>query len=120
MSDSRILIIEDEEYLRDLYSEILSDYIVESVKDGFDALEKETKYDLYIVDIGLPGMDGLKTIEKLKDIYGNNIKTIVVTGYDIIKYTKRLKRCNPNMVLHKPFKISDFVEAVDTVLNSKG
>ena len=116
MSKQRILVIEDEEYLRDLYAEILFDYNVETVKDGIQALKKKRKYDLYIVDVGLPGIDGLSTIEKLKEIHGN-IKTIVVTGYDVVKYTREIDQCGPNIVLQKPFKVVELMKMVKIILN---
>lgn len=116
MKTPSILIIEDEEYLGKLYCEILGDYAVEIVKDGFKALEKDKRYDLYIVDIGLPGMDGLETIEKLKIARGE-IKTIVITGYDTGKYSKELKRIQVNGALQKPFKVFGLLDKVKEVLN---
>lgn len=115
MTSPSILVIEDEQYLRSLYVEILCDYMIESAKDGFEALNKDKKYDLYIVDIGLPGINGLETIEKLKEIHGN-IKTIVATGYDVVQYSKELSSVNVTGVLQKPFKVSDLMKLVKKVL----
>ena len=116
METPSILIVEDEEYLGKLYCEILGDYTVEIVKDGFAALDKDKEYDLYIVDIGLPGMDGLKTIEKLK-LAKEDIKTIVITGYDIEKHSKDLERIQVNGALQKPFKVRELLDKVEEVLN---
>ena len=115
MTSPSILVIEDEKYLRSLYMEILCDYMIESAKDGLEALKKGKKYDLYIVDIGLPGINGLETIEKLKEIHGN-IKTIVATGYDIAKYSKKFGSVNVNGILQKPFNVSDLMQEVEKVL----
>ncbi|MDY6855319.1 MAG: response regulator [Thermodesulfobacteriota bacterium] len=116
METPSILIVEDEEYLGRLYCEILGDYEVEIVKDGFKALAKEKKYELYIVDIGLPGMDGLETIERLKLAKGK-IKTIVITGYDIEKHAKDFERILVNGALQKPFKVLELLNKVEEVLN---
>ena len=116
METPSILIVEDEEYLGRLYCEILGDYTVEIVKDGFAALDKDKEYDLYIVDIGLPGMDGLETIEKLK-LAKEDIKTIVITGYDIEKHSKDLERIQVNGALQKPFKVLELLDKVEEVLN---
>jgi DNA-binding response OmpR family regulator len=66
----KILIIEDEETLRDLYVQILKQegYEVSSASDGdegYKLLLKNT-YDLILLDIILPKMDGLQILEKCK------------------------------------------------------
>lgn len=65
----RILVVEDEEYLRDLYLQILQEagYLVEVAADGQQAYEKLMggEYDLVLLDIILPKMDGLQVIQKL-------------------------------------------------------
>ena len=73
MSDDkkRILLVEDETDLRDLYRDILQEegFIVEEAKDGHEALAKMKKggYDLVLLDILLPnGLDGLDVLKKLQ------------------------------------------------------
>lgn len=68
----KILLIDDEVNLRQLYKEELSDegYNVIIAKDGFEGVklcEKENP-DLVIVDIRMPGMDGLETISHILNI----------------------------------------------------
>ncbi len=65
----KILLVEDEKFLRDLYAEILTEagYIVEQVADGeagYEAMHKGG-YDLVLLDIMLPKMDGLQIMQKL-------------------------------------------------------
>ncbi|MBU2591987.1 MAG: response regulator transcription factor [Patescibacteria group bacterium] len=66
----RILIIEDEQYLRELYQEILEDegFIIETASDGMDGYVKMAKggYDLILLDVMLPRMDGLELLAKLR------------------------------------------------------
>lgn len=68
-SSKRILIVEDDTALRDLYVQILSDsnFQVESAADGQEAFEamKKGGYDLVLLDIILPKVDGLTILEKL-------------------------------------------------------
>ena len=69
-SSKRLLVVEDEAFLRDLYIEILSaeGYQVDSAVDGQDALEKIRKggYDLVLLDIVLPKMDGIEILKEIK------------------------------------------------------
>ena len=69
-STKKILVVEDEEYIRDLYVQILQKegYLVDSASDGEEAFMKMSKkeYDLILLDIILPKIDGLQVLEKLK------------------------------------------------------
>ena len=66
-----ILVVEDEENLRNFYSQLLVEegYNVDSASDGFSAYEKIIKgnYNLVLLDLMLPKMDGLSIIRKLND-----------------------------------------------------
>ncbi|OGK35938.1 hypothetical protein A3A93_05820 [Candidatus Roizmanbacteria bacterium RIFCSPLOWO2_01_FULL_38_12] len=66
----KILVVEDEEYIRDLYVQLLQKegYLVESAVDGEEAYMKMSKkdYDLILLDIILPKIDGLQILEKFK------------------------------------------------------
>lgn len=68
---NKILIVEDEKYLRELYVEILQDegFQVDAAADGEEGYLALLKggYDLVLLDIMLPRMDGLKILEKLKN-----------------------------------------------------
>ncbi len=65
----RILLVEDEKFLRDLYAEILTDagYTVDQAADGLAGYEFMHKggYDVVLLDIMLPKMDGLQIMQKL-------------------------------------------------------
>jgi CheY-like chemotaxis protein len=67
----RILVVEDDSFLRDLYVEVLKSegYDTEFAVDGEDGLTKITAggYDLVLLDIMLPKMDGLTILKKIKE-----------------------------------------------------
>lgn len=67
----KVLVIEDDAFLRDLYLEVLKaeNYTVDTAIDGEEGLQKMTSggYDLVLLDIMLPKLDGLSILKKLKD-----------------------------------------------------
>ncbi|MBP7967091.1 response regulator [Candidatus Woesebacteria bacterium] len=67
----RILIVEDEPYLRNLYFQLLTDeaYSVEQASDGDEAYEKmhQGGFDLVLLDIMLPHINGLEIMKKLTE-----------------------------------------------------
>lgn len=67
----KILIIEDEEYLRDLYVELLKEvgYDVDFASAGKEGYVKMKRggYDLVLLDVMLPEIDGLEILKRLKD-----------------------------------------------------
>ncbi len=80
----KILVVDDEESIRLLYQEELSDegYEVEVAVDGEDALAKfETfKPDLITLDLKMPGMDGLEVLTRLRE-KDRNVPIILLTAY---------------------------------------
>lgn len=86
-----ILVVEDEQYLRELYVQILAKegYDVESAVNGEDAyhLMKANEYDLIILDVILPKMDGLQILDKLEKDGKNNRDNVVLLsnlGQDLV------------------------------------
>jgi len=70
MKKQRVLIVEDDQLLRDLYIELLTDegYEVDNAVDGEEGLNKILAggYDLVLLDIMLPKKDGLQILDDLK------------------------------------------------------
>jgi two-component system nitrogen regulation response regulator NtrX len=69
---ARILIVDDEESIRETLKEILDyeGYEIEEAKDGEEALAKIKKfnYDAVLADIKMPKLDGIELLEKSKEI----------------------------------------------------
>ncbi len=84
MKRKKILIAEDEEILRVLYEEELEDegFEVVTANDGKEALHQmeKTKPDLVILDIAMPGMDGLEALRRIKG-KGDGIPVILYTSH---------------------------------------
>ncbi|VAV84497.1 hypothetical protein MNBD_DELTA01-1125 [hydrothermal vent metagenome] len=83
MSD-RVLIVDDEEGIRLLYKEELEEegYEVELASSGEEALKKldSSHLDMVLLDIKMPGMDGVEVLRKLKEKY-KELPVILCTAY---------------------------------------
>src|SRR3989338_3990902 len=86
-----ILIVEDEHYLRDLYIDIFKQdgFEVDTAKDGNEAYDKmsHNKYDLILLDIILPGMDGMQVLDKLakeKKVTLTNVVLLTNLSQDLV------------------------------------
>ncbi|MCA9390282.1 response regulator [candidate division WWE3 bacterium] len=113
----KILLVEDEASLKELYRELLfsEGYMVDVADDGQMAYEKmkEGGYDLVLLDIRLPKMDGLQILEKLTpEEKSSNKKIIMLTNFSneqVIKQAYELgasgylmkSALNPDDVLHE-------------------
>ena len=94
MSDQikkKLLVVEDEQFLRDLYIQILQEegYEVDSAEDGEEGLSKLSKnqYDLVLLDVILPKMDGLQILERLSKMGKTSFdNTVLLTnlGQDLV------------------------------------
>jgi CheY-like chemotaxis protein len=72
MKKIRILLVDDEENIRLLFKEELEEegYEIELASNGFEALDKfkAGKFDLVVLDIKMPGMDGIQALNEIKNI----------------------------------------------------
>ena len=84
---SRILIVEDEESIADLEKDYLelSGFQVEVANDGETGLRKalEEEYDLYILDLMLPGIDGFDICRQIRDVKNTPIILVSAKKDDI-------------------------------------
>ncbi len=72
MEPARILVVDDEEHIRLLFKEELEDegYAVDIASNGLEALEriKASSYNVVVLDIKMPGMDGIQTLTEIKKL----------------------------------------------------
>ncbi len=85
---SKILVVEDEQHQRELYVLELKDegYDVDSASDGKEAVDKvkANKYDMVILDIRMPEMDGIEALGKILS-RDKKIPVIIHTAYSNYK-----------------------------------
>ena len=101
---SRILIVDDEQSIIDSISMILSlEYDVDSAIDGKTAISKvkANSYDLVLLDIKMPRMDGLEVLEKIKEI-NKEIVVIMISGHGTIETAVEATKKGAYNFLQKP------------------
>jgi DNA-binding response OmpR family regulator len=115
----KILIIDDEKNIRNTLSRCLQGdkYEVETAVNGEDGVKKfkNGDYDLVLLDMKMPGMDGIETLSKLKEI---NVQTevIMITAYGSIKTAVESMKLGACDYLRKPFSPEEIREIVGRVL----
>ena len=111
---SRILIVEDEKDIAELEKDYLelSGFEVEIVYDGTEGLEKalNEEFDLYILDLMLPGVDGFEICKRIRDVKDTPILLVSAKRDDIDKI--RGLGLGADDYMTKPFSPSELVARV--------
>jgi len=117
--DEAILLVDDEEPIRDLGREILERYGYKVVvsSSGEDAIKEveEREIDLVILDLGMPGMGGIRCLEELIKI-NPHIKVIIATGYTASGVPKKALKSGSRAFIGKPYQLKDMLRKVREVL----
>lgn len=113
-----LLIVEDDKALNEGYSSILNDeYTVFSAFDGrsaLDILERE-QIDLIILDLIMPNMNGLETLQKIKE-RNKDVKTIILTALISESIETSLMSLGANAYLRKPVSVRELINEVKKIL----
>ncbi|MCG2825313.1 MAG: response regulator [Thermoplasmatales archaeon] len=115
-----ILVVDDDQGIQKMFKVLLEsyDYKVVQAASGKEALEKygESKPDIVIMDILMPGMDGVKTTKKLLK-QDKNAKIVVVTAVGKLGLEKGCIKAGAKAFIVKPFKIDHLLETIQNVSN---
>lgn len=117
--DVNILIVDDEEIMRSLFTDILQEegYKVTVVANGKEAVDKvkETHFELVFIDMHMPVMDGVQTLHAIKEI---SPKTAIVTMDSMPGYVlEESKKQGALTCIHKPFDIKEVRSVVSEIIN---
>jgi excisionase family DNA binding protein len=115
----RVLVVDDEASIRDLLAKTLAlaEYDVDVAPDGRSALERMRlyPYDLLIVDLKMPGMDGLTVIREAKR-YKADLPVIIITGYSTESSAIEAVNLGVAGYLTKPFRVPQVLAAAAKAL----
>lgn len=123
MSKGKILVIDDEDIIRISCLRVLApeDYEVKTAGNGPDGLKmlEEEKFDLVLVDLKMPGMDGIEVQKEIKERWPET-KVLIITGYQSIDpETIEAERLIASDYIGKSFTPDTLIAAVDKVLREK-
>lgn len=115
----KILIVDDNEYLRFTLSELLegSGFEVTAVEDGGSAIRqvKEEHYSLVILDMKLKEMDGSEILRRIKSIK-ESLPVIILTAFGDIKSAVETIKQGANDYITKPFDNDDIIKVIRKTL----
>jgi CheY-like chemotaxis protein len=120
---ANILIIEDQEPLRNLYRSVLRQFNHETVfvttgEAGIETALREHP-DLIILDLLLPGMTGSEVAHKLRELgILPDIPLIITTALSEVDAHSIANSLNATAVLNKPFSVSSILHTVNSILNA--
>ena len=118
----RILIIEDEKELRDALSEglTLNGFAVDGAGDGMDGLEllSINSYDLLILDLNLPGMDGMEILKRVR-MKDSSIRVIILSARDGIEDRVCGIDSGADDYMVKPFHFDELVARIRGLLRRR-
>ncbi|MCK4224477.1 MAG: sigma-54-dependent Fis family transcriptional regulator [candidate division Zixibacteria bacterium] len=119
MSSERILVVDDELFVRELLLEFLSTegYEVSLADSGEKAVElMETQpAEVVLVDLKMPGIDGIETFKQIKKIAPDTL-AIIMTGYPTIESSIEALRQGAYDYVVKPFKLNDLKTSIEKAL----
>lgn len=118
----KALIIDDEEPLLDLISEVLRPMDIECIqspngKDAIALAKLHDGFDVIIIDMNMPEMNGKEAYLELQK---TNLESPVIfmSGYDLSDKMAEMNLTIPNTFLKKPFSIVELSKVVQSLVNA--
>ncbi len=116
MEERKILVVDDEELIRDLFGQVFAraGYSVGTAESAEEALEilGKTPYWVFFLDLNLPGMNGVELCRRICQDYPMAIP-IAVTGYASLFELSDCRTAGFEDYFTKPVQLSDLLEAAE-------
>jgi len=119
VAEARVLVVEDESRMRDLLVRALAGwgFAVASARSGEEALRlnDQDPFDIVILDLNLPGLDGMATLRKLRESVPH-VQAIVLTGFASVEAARQAVHLDVVEFLTKPAHLGELEKALDRAL----
>lgn len=120
MPSEKILVVDDEEHIRQLCLDVLGGkgYHAEVCADPRDAVERleRSNYNLLLADIKMPQMNGFELLGLVKEI-SHDITVVMITGYATIENAINSLKLGAHGFVLKPFTAPELIQAVEDALD---
>jgi len=122
MKDARILLVDDEVVFATNMSKLLSrrGYEVKAVNSGDEAIHAlmDNPYDVMVLDLKMPGLDGIATIREIKKL-GLLTEVLVLTGHGSIDLAIEALQMDAYDFITKPCGIEEIVSKIEAAFERK-
>ena len=122
MSDRRILVVDDDPDIRGLLRELLErrGFSVTEARDGQEALRTffAERPDLVVLDVAMPGLDGWKTLERIREL--SDVPVVMLTARATELEKTRGLRGGADDYVTKPFGRQELLARVEALLRRSG
>ena len=117
VATKNILVVDDEQVMREFLADVLEDFNIDKAADGDEAIEKlkVEKYDLIITDMKMPRVSGEEVVKFAKETYPDS-KIIVISGYSSLFSVSNTLGYGVCAFLSKPFTIKQIRTEVEKSL----
>jgi len=119
--EPKILIVDDQRSMRMTLAGVIEDqgYAVTEAEDGYQAIELVTSahFDLVLMDIKMPGINGVQTFREIKKISPESV-VVMMTGFAVEDLVAAALEEGAFSVIYKPFDVEGVIKLVDSVLES--
>jgi two-component system NtrC family response regulator len=120
--NARILIVDDDENIRKVLAMILQDegYSVDQAETANQAIEKTKKnvYNIALIDIRLPDMEGIELLTKMRDTVPR-MRKIIITGYPTLQNAIEAVNRGADAYILKPFDVSKVLATIKEQLRKQ-
>lgn len=120
----KVLVVEDDNISMELVSEILNaeGFKTEAASNGLEAIRMTDKvlYDIILMDIELPGMDGIEATRIIKNnLKYKDVPIIAYTASAMRRDKERIMKAGLDDYISKPIDVSDFINRMEKYRNGK-
>jgi len=124
MKQARILVVDDEPGIRTSLSGVLEDesYEVDAVADGESCLARVAvqNYDVVLLDVWLPGIDGMATLARIQEIpFGERPMVVMISGHGNIETAVKATKLGAFDFLEKPLTIEKVTVLVKNAIQQR-
>ncbi|HOT08477.1 MAG TPA: response regulator [Polyangiaceae bacterium] len=114
--DEKVLLVDDEVEFTSVLAERMQarGLTVDTAASGVEALEKMeggSRYDVVVLDLAVPGMNGMQTLERLMAL-NPDMQVILLTGHATLQDGIRAVRMGAREVMEKPADLSELLQKI--------